>query len=121
MPDHGVVGKWGLVLGFLTALLGRQGIWICTAAVEAAVHRHLQDQLLFVRDRDPELHGLILAIQKEELMHLHYAEERLLEGKFLSPILGALISGATDSAIWLSTWGDSSRMAKELAAAKQAS
>jgi hypothetical protein len=27
---------------------------------------------------------------------LQYAEERLLEGKFLSPILGALISGATD-------------------------
>src|SRR6266853_589248 len=113
-------GNGGLVLGFLTALLGRQGIWICTAAVEAAVHRHLQDQLLFVRDRDPELHGLILAIQKEELMHLHYAEERLLEGKFLSPILGTLISGATDFAIWLETWGDSSQMAKELAAAKQA-
>jgi 3-demethoxyubiquinol 3-hydroxylase len=113
-------GNGGLVLGLLTALLGRQGIWICTAAVEAAVHRHLQDQLLFVRDRDPELHGLILAIQKEELMHLHYAEERLPEGKVLSPILGALISGATDLAIWLSTWGDSSQMAKELAAANQA-
>jgi 3-demethoxyubiquinol 3-hydroxylase len=113
-------GNGGLVLGLLTALLGRQGIWICTAAVEAAVHRHLQDQLLFVRDRDPELHGLILAIQKEELMHLHYAEERLPEGKVLSPILGALISGATDFAIWLSTWGDSSQMAKELAAANQA-
>jgi 3-demethoxyubiquinol 3-hydroxylase len=113
-------GNGGLVRGLLTALLGRQGIWICTAAVEAAVHRHLQDQLLFVRDRDPELHGLILAIQKEELMHLHYAEERLPEGKVLSPILGALISGATDLAIWLSTWGDSSQMAKELAAANQA-
>jgi len=114
-------GNGGLVLGFLTALLGRQGIWICTAAVEAAVHRHLQDQLLFVRDRDPELHGLILAIQKEELMHLHHAEERLGEGKFLSSLLGALISSATDFAIWLSTWGDSSRMARELATAKQAS
>src|ERR1700721_2962618 len=33
-----VMALWsngGLVLGFLTALLGRQGIWICTAAVEA--------------------------------------------------------------------------------------
>jgi ubiquinone biosynthesis monooxygenase Coq7 len=114
-------GNGGLVLGFLTSLLGRQGIWICTAAVEAAVHRHLQDQLLFVRDRDPELHGLILAIQKEELTHLHHAEGRLGEGKFLSLVLGTLISRATDAAIWLSTWGDSSRMARELAAAKQAS
>src|SRR5512139_3215068 len=42
-------GNGGLVLGFLTALLGRQGIWICTAAVEAAVHRHLDDQLFYLR------------------------------------------------------------------------
>jgi len=62
---------------------------------------------------------LIFAIQKEELMHLHHAEEHLEEGKFFSPILRALISSATDLAIWLSTWGDSSRMTRELAAAKQ--
>jgi len=35
-------GNGGYVLGFLTALIGRQGIWVCTAAVESAVHRHLQ-------------------------------------------------------------------------------
>src|ERR1700693_743415 len=43
-------GNGGALLGVLTALLGRQGIWICTAAVEAAVHRHLEDQLQFLRD-----------------------------------------------------------------------
>src|SRR4029079_12619982 len=51
-------GNGGFVLGFLTALMGRQGIWICTAAVEAAVHRHLGDQLQFLSERDPELHAL---------------------------------------------------------------
>ena len=54
MPARGsrpcrVMSLWSLggwLLGFLTALAGRQAIWICTAAVEAAVHRHLDDQLV---------------------------------------------------------------------------
>ena len=109
-------GNGGLVLGFLTAMLGRQGIWICTAAVEAAVHRHLQDQLHFVCNRDPELHALILAIQNEELMHLNHAEEQITSKSLWSRWLGNSISWATDVAIWLSTWGDSTRMKRELAA-----
>jgi len=39
-----VMALWALggsVLGFATALLGRQRIWTCTAAAEEAVHRHL--------------------------------------------------------------------------------
>jgi ubiquinone biosynthesis monooxygenase Coq7 len=111
-------GNGGLVLGLLTALLGRQGIWICTAAVEAAVHRHLQDQLLFLRNRDPGLYSLIEAIQSEELMHLDHAEERIVVATFWSRLLRVFISNATEAAIWLSTWGDSAKMAKELAAAR---
>lgn len=109
-------GNGGLVLGFATALLGRQGIWICTAAVEAAVHRHLQDQLFFLRARDPELHDLILAIQNKELTHLNHAEEHITTKSLWSRWLGNSISWATDAAIWLSTWGDSARMKRELAA-----
>src|SRR5688572_26382693 len=33
----------GWALGTITALLGRNTIWICTAAVEEAVHRHLDE------------------------------------------------------------------------------
>jgi 3-demethoxyubiquinol 3-hydroxylase len=109
------------VLGFLTALIGRQGIWICTAAVEATVHRHLQDQLHFLRSRDPELHALIVAIVDEELMHLSHAEARIATKGSWSRLLDTLISKTTDVVIWLSTWGDSSRMARELAAARQIS
>ena len=73
--------SWGgWLLGFLTALMGRQAIWICTAAVEAAVHRHLDDQLHFLQSRDPELRDIVLSIRAEELAHLHHAEERI-EGK----------------------------------------
>ena len=104
--------------GFLTGLIGRQGIWVCTAAVEFAVHRHLEDQLHFLRDRDPELRALVLAIQEEKPSHLHHAQARIATRGRRSRALGAFISWSTDVAIWLSTWGDSTRMARELAAAR---
>src|SRR5688572_13544147 len=55
MPQRGarpcrVMSFWslgGYVLGFATALMGERMIWICTEAVESAVHRHLEDQLKF--------------------------------------------------------------------------
>ena len=111
-------GNSGFLLGFGTALLGRQGIWICTAAVEGAVHRHLQDQLAFLRERDAELYSLIDAIKDEELGHLNHAEDRITVRTVWATLLDGAISVATDTVIWLSTWGDSSRMAHELAAAK---
>ena len=74
MPERGArpcraMSLWsngGFVLGLMTSLLSRQGIWICTAAVESTVHRHLEDQLRFLRDRDERLHSLILSIQQDE-------------------------------------------------------
>jgi 3-demethoxyubiquinol 3-hydroxylase len=125
MPQRGarpcrVMALWGnggYALGFLTALLGRQGIWICTAAVEAAVHRHLQDQLFFLAKRDLELHELILSIQVEELSHLNHAEDNIASSGLWTRVLDWTISKSTDVAIWLSTWGDSTRMKRELAAA----
>ncbi|ESY14003.1 MULTISPECIES: demethoxyubiquinone hydroxylase family protein [unclassified Mesorhizobium] len=114
--------SWGgWVLGFVTALLGPQGIWACTAAVEAAVHRHLDDQLFFLANRDHDLHGIILAIREEELAHLHHAEEQLKSPGPALNFLRSLISIATDVLIWLSTWGDSSRMTRALKAAKRTS
>jgi ubiquinone biosynthesis monooxygenase Coq7 len=113
-------GNGGLILGFLTALMGREGIWICTAAVEGAVHKHLDDQLFFLRDKDTELHSLIDAIQAEELHHLTYAEERITSRSLWARLLSGFISTATDAVIWLSTWGDSARMARDLAAAREA-
>src|SRR5215471_1554462 len=111
-------GNGGLILGFLTSLLGRQGIWICTAAVEAAVHRHLEDQLFFLRDRDRELFSIIEDIKGEELMHLDHARNRIVTVAPWARGLNALITWATDAAIWLSTWGDSTRMARDLVAAR---
>lgn len=106
------LGGW--LLGFLTALIGRRGIWACTAAVEAAVHRHLDDQLHFLSGKDDELHAVILSIREEELAHLHHAEAQLTNEDMLVRALRALISLCTHILIWLSTWGDSARMATAL-------
>ena len=106
----------GWLLGFVTACLGRKGIWACTAAVEAAVHRHLDDQLYFVRDRDPELYKIILSIREEEQAHLRHAETQLPPTGTMVQILRRIIALTTDGLIWLSTWGDSSRMAHALKA-----
>ena len=112
-----VMGLWslgGAALGFLTALTGRQSVWTCTAAVEAAVHRHLDDQLGFLAGRDPALYAVILDIREEELSHLTHAEAQLGPPKLYQRALRGAISRLTDVLIWLSTWGDSSRMAADL-------
>lgn len=109
----------GFLLAFLTALGGRNMIWICTEAVESTVHRHLDDQLAFLQTGDRELYRLIASIQEQELAHLQEAEKnqatRGLAHKLLLPIIGFL----TDLMIWLSTWGDSSWMRAEMARFKQ--
>ena len=106
----------GWLLGFVTACLGRKGIWACTAAVEAAVHRHLDDQLYFVQNRDSELYEIILSIREEELAHLRHAEAQLPSRGTMVGMLRRIIALATNGLIWLSTWGDSSRMAHALKA-----
>ena len=104
----------GSVLGFVTAMLGRQSIWTCTAAVEATVHRHLDDQLRFLAGRDDELHDAIRNIRVEELSHLSHAEAQLQRPNAYHRALRGIISFLTDLMIWLSTWGDSARMAREI-------
>lgn len=104
----------GFVLGFVTALLGERMIWICTEAVESAVHRHLDDQLAFLDGRDRELKALIASIQEEELSHLHEAQHRRGGTGPVQKGAVAVIGAVTDLLIWLSTWGDSTRMIREM-------
>jgi ubiquinone biosynthesis monooxygenase Coq7 len=126
MPARGsrpcrIMSLWSLggsVLGFVTALAGRRSIWTCTAAVERAVHRHLDDQLHFLAGRDEGLRAAILDIREEELAHLHHAEAELEVFSPAEAFFGRVIGGVTDLLIWLSTWGDSSRMQADLERAR---
>ncbi|WNJ89302.1 demethoxyubiquinone hydroxylase family protein [Bosea sp. 685] len=124
MPARGsrpcrIMQLWSLggsLLGLLTALMGRQAIWICTAAVEETVHRHLDDQLHFLQSRDVGLRAIISSIREEELAHLNHAEAQLSgeQKRALQTVLQSTIAAATETLIWLSTWGDSTRMTRAL-------
>lgn len=117
-----VMSLWslgGYILGFLTALGGRNAVWICTEAVESTVHRHLEDQLTFPASRDQDLHALIASIQEQELAHLHEAENNQKRRGLLHAVLLPVIGRIADLMIWLSTWGDSSWMRAEMARARE--
>jgi ubiquinone biosynthesis monooxygenase Coq7 len=106
----------GFIIGFATALLGRNMIWVCTEAVETTVHKHLTEQLHFLRDRDPTLFAAIDSIKEEELEHRDHAIEMQEGRSSLGRMAFAAISALTGLMIWLSTWGDPSLMARDLRA-----
>jgi ubiquinone biosynthesis monooxygenase Coq7 len=95
--------------------MGRNTIWICTAAVEEAVHRHLDDQMNFLQVRDAGLYEIIESIRSEELAHLNHAEDQLRSTSSSSPLMRSAIARITDMLIWLSTYGASTRMSRALA------
>lgn len=103
----------GLVLGFGTALMGRNAIMACTAAVEATVHRHLDDQIAFLIQVDDPLADLIADIRVQEIEHLEFARARLRE-TLLSRLINGFVSVATEIVIWLSTQGAGTRMERGL-------
>jgi ubiquinone biosynthesis monooxygenase Coq7 len=111
---------WGLggsVLGGFTGLVGRQGVMVCTEAVERAVHRHLEHQLHYLDALDSEAAAVIRDIQVEELQHLSFAEQHVGRRTGLSRVLDGSITALTELLIWLSTQGDSTRLARDLAQA----
>lgn len=88
-----------------------------------AAHRppHSQGQPRGRVRRDPQLHALIASIQQEELAHLREAENNQRALGLARALLLPLIGRLTDLMIWLSTWGDSSRMRTEMARAGKSS
>jgi ubiquinone biosynthesis monooxygenase Coq7 len=103
----------GYLLGLLTALMGENAIMACTKAVEQSVHRHLHDQLRFLKGRDDALHDLIALIQIDEDAHLSWAKARL-RPSLAARMLETLVAVATESVIGLSTQGDVGRMVRAL-------
>lgn len=105
----------GGALGVITGVLGREAILACTEAVEKTVHRHLDDQIRWATGRDEEMRNVIAEIRTEELGHIRYATDHRVGRGF--GWMSGLISGATESLIWISTRGDSTRLARQLAEA----
>lgn len=106
----------GSALGWITGLMGRGGVLACTEVVERTVHRHLQDQLRWLYGRDDELAGAIRDIQVEELQHLGFAETRRMPTGAAGRLFDMVIGVATEAVIWLTTRGESVRLAHVLTA-----
>lgn len=105
-------GVGGGLLGLLTGVLGREAILACTEAVETTVHRHLDDQIRWASGRDEELRRAIDEIRAEEITHIAYAVEHRSGVGYRW--LERLIEAATEALIFVSTRGDSVRLAREL-------
>lgn len=118
LPCH-MLPVWGIggtVLGWTTGMLGRAAILVCTEAVERTVHRHLEDQLRWLANRDAGIADTIRIIQVEELNHLHFAIDHAATSR-QNPgarLLDRLVAAATEMLIWCSTYGASSRLARKL-------
>jgi ubiquinone biosynthesis monooxygenase Coq7 len=100
----------GATLGALTAALGRNGVYVCTAAVERTVHKHLVEQIAFLDRADPPLAAIVRDILVEEDAHLAHAEANQARHSLFARSLGAIVSASTEALIVLSTRGDSLRL-----------
>ena len=109
-------------LGALTALLGPRAVYLCTEAVERSVHKHLHDQLRWLEDRDRELADLVRSVAADEMEHWeHAARMRADSPAPFGRVLDRVIAWTTEGLMWLSTRGDSARLARVLAEHSQGS
>lgn len=106
--------SWGgYALGLGTALMGRNGIMLCTEAVEDAVHHHMNDQIAFLSGKDDALKDLIETIKIEELEHLHFAQQHIRHTPLTRKGFKAIYA-VTEILICLSTQGGLGRMKRDL-------
>ncbi|MEO7497797.1 MAG: demethoxyubiquinone hydroxylase family protein [Massilia sp.] len=91
----------GFSLGILTGLLGQQAIAATTVAVERVVLRHLGEQLDTLGDADARASAAISAILAEEQEHHDGSFARIRPENIFTRMLGALVSSATESVIWI--------------------
>jgi len=63
-------GLGGYFMGFISALLGRNGIMACTWAVESVVINHLTQQLIYLQSKeDNSAYTTVQAIMEDEINH----------------------------------------------------
>lgn len=92
----------GFTLGLVTALLGRNAIWVCTNSIETTVLHHLDWQLSFLKQHDSEAHDAVMSIKADEEEHQEFGQSNGTESIVYKPIFW-LVRKSTEAAIWLST------------------
>jgi ubiquinone biosynthesis monooxygenase Coq7 len=92
----------GFSLGLITALIGRNAIWICTDSVETTVLHHLDWQLEFLHRHDAIAYDAVSSIKADEEEHQEFGENHSTESFIYKPIFFT-VQQSTELAIWLST------------------
>ncbi len=92
----------GATLGLITALLGRNAIWVCTNSIETTVLHHLDWQLDYLAKNDPEAHDAVLSIKADEEEHQELGQSNGINSPIYKPIF-FVVRKSTELAIWLST------------------
>ncbi len=92
----------GFMLGFFTALLGRNAIWVCTNSIETTVLHHLDWQLSFLKEHDQVAHDAVLSIKADEEAHQEFGQNNGTDSVIYKPIFW-MVRRSTEAAIWLST------------------
>ncbi len=63
-------GAGGYVMGFISSLLGKKGIEACTWAVESVVIEHLENQLVYLKQKgDDQAYTAVNSILEDEKNH----------------------------------------------------
>jgi ubiquinone biosynthesis monooxygenase Coq7 len=91
----------GYVLGAVTALLGRKAIAATTIAIESVVLRHLAEQCRQLELIDPEAAEIIAGIVDDEQLHHDRSLDQIDIDRTWLRGLTAVVSQATEAAIWL--------------------
>ncbi len=93
-------GAGGFTLGLITGIIGPSAIAATTYAVENVVLSHLEHQLKFLKDDEPEAFAAVSAIYEDEKSHHDVAKSQMQTGKLMSRILVRIIRTATEAVIW---------------------
>jgi ubiquinone biosynthesis monooxygenase Coq7 len=92
----------GAIVGFITGLLGRNAIWVCTESIESTVLHHLEWQLSFLSVHDAEVHAAVQSIQGDEEAHRDFGQTHGVRSPIYAPVFW-VVRRSTEIAIWLST------------------
>lgn len=99
--SYWLCGMGGFTLGLLTALMGKKAIMACTSAVETAVLKHLNYQLVMLDNKkDTEARASVLSIIADESEHRDSANLEDAKSVLYRPI-HFIVAISTGFVIWL--------------------
>ena len=99
--SYHLCGLGGFVLGAITGLLGAAAVAATTVAVERVVLRHLEAQVVTLRESDPGAHAAVLSIASDEREHHDRSALEARQGSFWPRVLMPVVSASTEAVIWL--------------------